>query len=317
MKNDSQCLISIIICTYNRCESLKDTLNSLLNQDCYGHFNFEIIVVDNNSKDKTKETVEFYMNKFRGSLKYLFEPRQGKPYALNTGIEEARGEILAFTDDDCIVDQNYITSIYNAFLNCGSEIGILGGKIFPKWSCKDIPKWLMDFFHGPLGLLDYGNKTFIIDCSRPDYNKRLFYGANIAFRKKVLDKFGSFKLDQIYAQDTEMCLRLFKSGVKGIYAPTVKVFHKIPIEHMKPRYFYKWFYRRGKFWEYIEGFKMIEKYKTKFYYPCGIPIWVIKRFLKEMSKSLFMFSHYHRIYHRCKSYYYLGRMVEIFNDKSI
>jgi len=80
--------ISVIICTYNRCESLKDTLDSLLAQECDGTFNWEVIVVDNNSKDRTKEVVESYMHKFGGKLRYLFEPRQGKSHALNKEIKK-------------------------------------------------------------------------------------------------------------------------------------------------------------------------------------------------------------------------------------
>lgn len=90
MANNYEPLISIIISTYNRCESLKDTLDSLLNQEIDGSFDYEVIITDNNSKDKTKEVVESCKEKFNGRLRYLFEPQQGKSYALNRAIKESK-----------------------------------------------------------------------------------------------------------------------------------------------------------------------------------------------------------------------------------
>lgn len=123
-------MISVIISTYNRCESLKDTLNSLLTQECDGSFDYEIIVVDNNSKDKTKEVVGNYKQKFNGRLKYLFEPRQGKSFALNTAIQEAKGEIIAFTDDDCITPENWLLNAWNEMQNNSPVDLILGDYCF-------------------------------------------------------------------------------------------------------------------------------------------------------------------------------------------
>src|SRR5690348_14604262 len=105
--------ISLIICAYNRAQNVAALLDCLLLQetDCP----FEALVVDNNSNDDTKAVVESYLEKFQGRLRYFFEPRQGKPFALNLGIKESRGEILAFTDDDCLVEKDYIAQINKVF----------------------------------------------------------------------------------------------------------------------------------------------------------------------------------------------------------
>jgi len=122
--------ISVIICTYNRCESLKDTLDSLLVQECDGSFDYEVIVVDNNSKDSTKEVVESYRPKFRGKLRYAFESNQGLSYARNRGIREAKGEIIAFTDDDCSPKREWLSKIKDIFQEDKQLDAILGEAVW-------------------------------------------------------------------------------------------------------------------------------------------------------------------------------------------
>src|SRR3990170_7260878 len=99
--------ISVIIPTYNRCHDLKNTLNSLLRQRIIDDLDFEIIIVDNNSNDQTSDLVKGYIERFHRELKYFFEPKQGKLFALNHGIDEAHGNILAFTDD-CIIQEDWV-----------------------------------------------------------------------------------------------------------------------------------------------------------------------------------------------------------------
>lgn len=121
-------IISVVIATYNRCEDLKQTLGSLQKQNLRGDVNYEIIIVDNNSKDKTKDVVESFVPSFQGKLKYLFEPRQGQPFAHNYGIKEAKGEIIVLTDDDCTFNNDYLSIIYETFNKNGTNIGFIGGE---------------------------------------------------------------------------------------------------------------------------------------------------------------------------------------------
>jgi glycosyltransferase involved in cell wall biosynthesis len=173
-------LISVIISTYNRCESLKDTLDSLLNQECNGSFDWEVIVVDNNSKDKTREVIDSYMPKFNGRLRYVFEPKQGLSYARNRGIKESEGEIIAFTEDDAIVDKEWLSNIYSTFMNYKCDV--LFGKILLKWEGEP-PRWLTKRFYGNLGYLDYGNKLFFVDSDRYE-----FFGGNLSIKKTVFQE---------------------------------------------------------------------------------------------------------------------------------
>jgi glucosyl-dolichyl phosphate glucuronosyltransferase len=308
--------ISVIVCTYSRADSIKDLLNCLLIQE----FNedYEVIVVDNNSQDNTKQVVGSFEAKFNGRLCYFFEPRQGKPYALNLGIKEARGEILVFTDDDCLVQNDYLSNIYETFQKYGNEVGIVGGKIRPHWSGdSNPPQWFADiqpgsklesYFKGPLGILDYGKDPYIIDYSHDVPANGHFYGANISIRKEALVRHGYFDPKMTLGQDTEICLRLFRAGVKGVYSPQVVVHHKIIAQRITPRFYYRWFYLRGKYKE-----SNIE-FGKKFFYPWGIPTWFIRETMITYLKSFFKKDIHDRIYARCLVFCNLGEMKRLIQD---
>lgn len=300
--------ISVVICTFNRCESLKGVLESLLEQEYDNSFEYEVIVADNNSKDRTKKVIESYKPLFNGRLHYLFEPTQGKPYALNKAIKEAQGEIIAFTDDDCLTDKKWLLQIKKSFNGSNPEVGMAGGIITPLWITENKPEWIRDSFMGPLGILDYGEREFLIDND----NKKLFYGNNFALKKNLFESLGDFNVKMTNSHDTEICLRFLKAGAKGLYNPDMKVAHKITPERATAKYFYKWFYRRGNFWDNLEYFG--GNTKAKFYHPIGIPLWVFIGIAKEFGKSFFAPSQYHAIKHRCMVFFYLGKLIKRFKE---
>jgi len=117
--------ISVIIVTFNRAASLKEALQSLSKQACRPD---EVIVVDNNSNDDTKEVV----NCFEGPLniRYVFEEKRGIPFARNTGIKQARCEIVAFMDDDCRPRHDWLEELVKPFYQ-DPRIGQVGGEILP------------------------------------------------------------------------------------------------------------------------------------------------------------------------------------------
>src|SRR5580658_11381821 len=103
--------ITVVICTYNRSASLGKTLASVAVSTMPDSVAWEILVIDNNSRDKTREVVEEFVHRYPDRFRYVFEPKQGKSNALNTGIREARGEILAFTDDDVTVEAGWLQNL--------------------------------------------------------------------------------------------------------------------------------------------------------------------------------------------------------------
>jgi len=212
-------LISVIICTYNRCESLKDTLNGLLYQKYNKSFDYEVIVVDNNSKDKTKEVVKSFMPRFKGKLKYIFEKNQGKSYALNRGIKESKGEILAFIDDDCIPEERWLLKIYNILKKNKDIDGLLG-------------KWEPEARKYENIRINAFKIKFIVYNHNLIFKKFFIHGANMSFRKNIFNDVGLFDVilgpgsKGLGAEDADFVYRAVKKEKKIIYCFNLIVFHK-------------------------------------------------------------------------------------------
>src|SRR5437764_2935160 len=126
---DKQLDISVVIGTYNRCEMLPAALSSVLAQNA-GGVNYELIAVDNNSTDKTREVVESFIARGHANLRYIFEGKQGISHARNAGIAAARAPIIAFMDDDVRAPSNWLISIKRAF-DEHPEVDFVGGKVLP------------------------------------------------------------------------------------------------------------------------------------------------------------------------------------------
>lgn len=173
--------VSIVVCTHNRAESLRDALQSVVSQD-YPALNYEIIVVDNCSTDNTKHVVEeFADNKLNNAnMRYVNEERLGLSYARDRGIEEARGEIIAFIDDDAKADRFWLSRLTKVYSE-EKDAACVGGRVIPEWNIKK-PSWwqpeLDEVFNG----INYSDSKIIL--SYPHYP----YGTNISFRANVLKK---------------------------------------------------------------------------------------------------------------------------------
>lgn len=115
--------ISVVIVTRNRAELLKDTLASITRQSRQPD---EVIVVDNDSKDNTKEAALNFSDRL--NIKYIYEPTRGIPHARNAGIRNATGDIIASIDDDCVADENWLKYIEIPFIK-DPNLGVVGGEV--------------------------------------------------------------------------------------------------------------------------------------------------------------------------------------------
>jgi len=307
--NLNKALISVIICTYNRCNSLKDTLASLVSQKKDDSFYFEIVLVDNNSKDKTKEVTDSFIPEFNDRLRYFFESRQGLSFARNKGIMEAKGEIVAFADDDCILDENWIFALFQTFKKY--EADVVGGKILPIWPQK-APKWLFyNYIQGKLSLLNYGDKEFRI-CSRINE----LYGCNASYKKSVLVEIGLFNENLgrkgkslLAGEDTEIFINLLFSQKKIYYQPKAIVHHKILAERMK-----KSFFRKRCFWGGRTVVKMT-KNQIQNQRILRIPRYLFKDLMVDILKwlsSVFSLNYEKRLFHELEIFYNSGRIYEYY-----
>jgi glycosyltransferase involved in cell wall biosynthesis len=235
---------SLIIATYNRADRLRDTLVNL--GALRTTESWEAIIVDNNSDDDTRAVVEKSAEWFPVDLRYLFEPEQGKSAALNTSIRAARGDVLAFTDDDVRVESDWLDRAAEALDR--HRCYFVGGKVLPIWEGPR-PAWLPNRsgrHRAILALLDYGPEPIELVNRSP-------LGVNMAVRREAFTHFGLWWDNRVGRQGNtlrgqeqrEWCARARAEGLSGFYAPDMIVHHIVPQDRLNKRYFRRWMYWNG------------------------------------------------------------------------
>ena len=231
---------SVIVCTYNRCESLSRTLQALAEQQLDPGTRWELIVVDNNSRDDTRPVVErFAASGVVPAVRYIFEASQGLSHARNRGLREARGEVLLFTDDDVRPEPDWVRRILDGMTQHACDA--CGGYIAPDWEVPP-PPWLSERFHGFLAIRAGNTETFRV-TSLSDAP----FGANMAFRRGTFDKFGSFdvtrgRMGKVLSsgEDGELFERLLSGGAKVMFFGDAKVHHRVEAFRVTKSYFRRW-----------------------------------------------------------------------------
>lgn len=265
--------ITVILCTYNRSESLATAMKSAAALLLPESIEWEILVLDNNSKDRTREVVADFCRRYPSRFRYQFEPRQGKSHALNAGIRAARGNIIAFMDDDVKVEPTWLQNL-TAALHSGAWAGV-GGRVIPEWS-RPAPQWLSPqawYASGPLVQFDLGDEAR--ELSEPPF------GTNMAFRKSVFEKYGDFLVElgprpgsEIRNEDTEFGARLLAAGERLRYEPSAIVYHPVPENRVDKNFFMAWWFHKGA--ANIRQFGI--RPGTK-YYVAGIPLYLFRNLL--------------------------------------
>lgn len=238
--------VSVVICTYNRAESLKRTLNSILTMSVPEELLWEIIIVDNNSSDNTKDAAEEFRARSGLNVLYVFEREQGLSHARNRGIREAKGEIIAFTDDDVVVDGNWLVNVHEAFRV--HNPAVMGGKVLMQGELA-MPKWFSKAVSVPLGGFDVGNNIIIADS---EYSGLVGIGANMSFKREIFDTIGFFRTDLGrkgnklgMGEETELYWGIRNRGEKCMYYPSAIIHHCVDSRKMSKSYIRRWFFRIG------------------------------------------------------------------------
>ncbi|MGA9771633.1 MAG: glycosyltransferase [Blastocatellia bacterium] len=262
--------ITVIISTYNRSEMLAGALESVLEQES-GAVGYEVIIVDNNSTDETREVVEGYIAGGHGNLRYVFEGRQGVSYARNRGIEEARAAIIAFADDDVRVARDWVAKIKRAF-DSHPDIDCIGGKVLPRWESEP-PLWLTRDHWMPLALQDYGDEKVSINTD----NKLCLVSANLAFRSEAFQETGLFEpeLQRVKngigsMEDAELLERFWATGRRSLYVPDLIVITDVPVERMTKSYHRIWHTGHGYFFAIMRSEAMEQSSSRLFDVPAHL-----------------------------------------------
>jgi glycosyltransferase involved in cell wall biosynthesis len=231
--------LSVIICTWNRADPLERTLASLGLQKQVDLAAVEVIVVDNNSKDDTRQRVDRCAADWPpGSLCYAFEPRQGKQFALNRGIAMAHGELLAFTDDDILFDEGWLHAAQRVFAD--PAIDLAGGRTLLAWPEGGPPEWYADEMMAVVGGVDLGSTALL--PAPPDYAPA---GANLVARRTLFDRVGLFSESHFRHMDFEFGMRCQQAGVGVAYAPSLVVHAPVDAGCLSRRYFRRWSFKAG------------------------------------------------------------------------
>ena len=236
---------TVIVCTYNRCDTLAKTLESLAASVIPDSVEWEVVVIDNNSSDRTRQVVEDFSRRFPGRFRYAFEPRQGKSFALNRGIRETQADVLAFTDDDVIAEPGWLWNLTRKLFS--GEWQGAGGKILPL-NTAPIPDWIPRDTYGVLwGSFDLGDESRDISIAP--------YGSNMAFRRDVFEH-GLFRTDigpgvqgarSTNCEDQNIGEGVLRRGGKLRYEPEAVIRHPFDTQRISRKYILNVFFQMGRY----------------------------------------------------------------------
>lgn len=246
--------LSIVVCTYNRCQMLKACLDSLVNQTI-PYTDYEIIVVDNNSNDDTQEAVRKYYSNVK-DIRIINEETQGLSHARNRGWREAQGRYIAFIDDDAKADKNWAKRIILSFQEVKPSPDVVGGKIIPFFNGQ-LPSW----FPVDIEVLSLGDQKRFLTAAEGQYG---FFGSNMTFKKEILQGHRGFSAEygmrgQLVgvAEETEFFRRLSKESPRLWYDPDIIVEHLVSENSLNFKSMFKRNYINGKALAKIENSRMM------------------------------------------------------------
>ena len=247
--------VSVVICTHDRARLLDGALAALAAQDTPPGLGWEMVVVDNNSRDDTPAVVERRAPGFPVRLRRVFEARQGLSLARNTGVAAVAGRIVAFTDDDGRPAPDWLAAVVRAFEEWTADI--VGGRILLEWP-GPVPAWLERErgLHRILGRLEIDYAHTITAGAGPPQ----IWGTNMAFRRAVLVASAGFDPrrglvgDKLYrGEETALIAGLIQAGRRAVFDPRLVVRHDVRPERMRRGYFRRYFRDLGEQQAILDG----------------------------------------------------------------
>jgi glycosyltransferase involved in cell wall biosynthesis len=301
-------MISVILCTYNRCQSLEKALASVAASTIPQSLDWEVLVVDNNSNDRTREVVDHFCIHRPGRIRYLFEPRPGKSHALNAGLQHASGDLIAFLDDDVVVDPSWLRNLTAPILE-GKCAGA-GGRILPELGFSP-PRWLpttVKYALAPLALFDLGMEAGRLSEAP--------FGTNMAFRSAMFEKYGHFRADlgpqpgsAIRNEDTEFGNRLLVAGEELWYEPSAVVYHEVTGHRLRREYFLAWWFGKGRADIREHGVRVQTRY-----YCCHIPLYLVRSLCVHALKWMVSIGSSSRFGRKTVVWAKLGQIAECYDQ---
>ena len=273
-------LVSVAICTYNRAGLLDQTLTSMHQLAIPSQTDWELIIVNNNSTDTTDDVIAKHQDHL--PIRGLFEPQQGKPFALNCASMTAKGDYIIWTDDDVFVKPSWIKHYIEAFRQW-PEASIFGGPVKPLMAGNP-PRWLLDALINPwvrsvYAAIDLGREPVRLGRGKEPY------GVNWAVRSKDQRKYlydtnlGPGPNTKIGHEETDVIQRMFTDGLEGRWVPEALITHYIPENRQTTKYI-RWYH------VWLGEYKALQRYGMNKYVPFEEKILLIKAVIKSELKYL-------------------------------
>ncbi len=226
---------SFIIPTNNRAALLEELLHSMIIQNFNPDF-FEFLIIDNNGSDNSPEIVDsFKKNNPKFDIRYLKEKRQGVQYAWNKGIDEAKGKLLIFVDDDASFHKDYFENLEKDFENNLDNVAG-GGKVAPVFEIQK-PAWIYKYIMPYFAEINLGEKSKFPKKKHP-------FATNMLVSKNIFDIVGKFDTDKFNDKsvilpgtfEKDLFNRIRQEDFPVYYYYDLVVWHFIPQEKINKAY---------------------------------------------------------------------------------
>lgn len=231
--------ISVIICSYNREKYILEALESLVSQE-FNRDSFEVLVVDNNSTDRTASFCQAYIEAHpEYQLYYINEAEQGSSFARNAGGAKAKGKLLVFMDDDAQALPGFLKAAWSFHLEYPHAAGF-GGRIIPRFIPAP-PRWMSHYVSSLVGNFDYGNE--IKKFAQNKYPLE----SNMAISRMAFTELNGFNPNlpgvkgklRIGGEGKDLFFRLSRRYGPIYYVPGMQVYHIVEVDKLTSEYMYR------------------------------------------------------------------------------
>jgi glycosyltransferase involved in cell wall biosynthesis len=241
--HDVSLAASVVVCTRNRSALLADACDSMLGLESPTG-GWEILIVDNASTDDTRQVADSVRDRAPALVRVVDEPTVGLSSARNRGITDARGRVIAFLDDDAFPGSRWLVALVDALAQDG--VACAGGPVEPLFE-GELPPWFSGRYLPYLTVWDLGSQP--IELRYNEYPR----GANMAFARSAVERFGGFSThlgrkgkSLLSCEETELCLRFERGGLRTVYVPSARVRHTTPAGRITPEWMDRRFAAQGR-----------------------------------------------------------------------
>ena len=244
--------LSVIVCTRNRAKQLATLFQCLGSQRDIENLSWEIVIVDNNSTDNTKEVSYAFCEGSNLNINYVLETNLGSSLARNAGILASKGTLLLFLDDDVLIPNDFLSNALIAVKEY-DEFDIYGFRVLPDWhEITRQPFWLT--FSKPFPIAQSFLPVHDLGIEPLRYPNRITrnpISAGFLVKKEIFEKAGPFREDlgvnkSGQCEDTEFFWYAMINKYQILYWPLATLYHTVNPNRLSIAYLHKWYFNLGK-----------------------------------------------------------------------